>query len=117
RDSRSGLVWLAHCYGMVGVGRDDPPESDGTEMYTVIGHAPRQLDRNVTLVGRVLEGVELLSVLPRGGGEMGFYLKSERSVPIKSMRIAADLPSAERTPIEVLRTDSATFRTVLDQRR
>src|ERR1700722_10015805 len=64
---RSGIGWLAHCYGMVGVGRDDPPESDGTEMYTVIGHAPRQIDRNVALVGRVLKGVEQLSTLPRGG--------------------------------------------------
>jgi peptidylprolyl isomerase len=117
RDPHSGNVWLAHCYGMVGVGRDDPPESDGTEMYAVIGHAPRQLDRNVTLVGRVLKGIELLSSLPRGSGEMGFYVESERSVPISSVRIASDLPVAERTPIEVLRTDSATFRTVLEQRR
>ena len=117
RDPRSGMVWLAHCYGMVGVGRDDPPESDGTEIYTVIGHAPRQLDRNVTLVGRVLKGVELLSSLPRGSGEMGFYLQSEPPVPIKSMHIAADVLPAERTPIEVLRTDSPTFRRVLDQRR
>jgi peptidylprolyl isomerase len=48
---------------------------------------------------------------------MGFYLKSEPLLPISSVRIAADLPPAERTPIEVLRTDSATFRTVVDQRR
>jgi peptidylprolyl isomerase len=117
RDPRSGQVWLAHCYGMVGVGRDDPPESDGTEMYAVIGHSPRQLDRNVTLVGRILQGVELLSSLPRGSGEMGFYAGSERPVPITSVRVAADVPAADRTGIEVLRTDSKTFRTVLDQRR
>jgi len=117
RDPRSGQVWLAHCYGMVGVGRDDPPESDGTEMYAVIGHSPRQLDRNVTLVGRVLKGIELLSSLPRGSGEMGFYLPAEPLAPIVSMRIAADLPAAERTPIQVLRTDSATFHIVLEQRR
>lgn len=112
-----GTVWLAHCYGMVGVGRDDPPESDGTEMYAVIGHAPRQIDRNVALVGRVLKGVELLSTLPRGSGEMGFYVEAEKPVPILSVRIAADLPEAERTRIEVLRTESATFRAILDQRR
>jgi len=117
RDPRSGLVWLAHCYGMVGVGRDDPPESDGSEMYAVIGHAPRQLDRNVTLVGRVLKGIELLSSLPRGSGAMGFYVQTEAPVPIVSVRVAADLPLAERTPLEVLRTESATFRTLLDHRR
>jgi peptidylprolyl isomerase len=102
---------------MVGVGRDDPPESDGTEMYVVIGHAPRQLDRNVSLVGRVLKGMELLSSLPRGSGEMGFYVSPETPVPILSMRIAGDLPETERTPLEVLRTESATFRAVLEQRR
>ena len=117
RDRRTHTVWLAHCYGMVGAGRDDPPESDGTEMYAVIGHAPRQLDRNVALFGRVLKGMELLSSLPRGSGEMGFYVASESPVPITSMRLAADVPAAERTPIEVLRTDSATFRSVLEQRR
>jgi len=102
---------------MVGAGRDNPPESDATEMYAVIGHAPRQLDRNVSLFGRVLKGMELLSSLPRGSGEMGFYVASESPVPITSMRLAADVPAAERTPIEVLRTDSATFRSVLEQRR
>jgi peptidylprolyl isomerase len=117
RDPSTHSVWLAHCYGMVGAGRDDPAESTGAEMYVVIGNAPRQLDRNVALVGRVLKGMELLSTLPRGSGEMGFYIASEPPVPINSMRVAADVPEAERTPIEVLRTDSATFRSVLDQRR
>jgi peptidylprolyl isomerase len=117
RDRGSHTTWLAHCYGMVGVGRDDPPESDGTEMYVVIGHAPRHLDRNVSLVGRVLKGMELLSSLPRGAGEMGFYVAPQAPVPIVSVRMAADVPVSERTPIEVLRTDSATFRTVLEQRR
>jgi peptidylprolyl isomerase len=86
-------------------------------MYAVIGHAPRQLDRNVSLVGRVLKGMELLSSLPRGSGEMGFYVSPETPVPILSMRIAADLPETERTPLEVLRTESATFHAVLEQRR
>jgi peptidylprolyl isomerase len=117
RDPRTHAVWLAHCYGMVGVGRDDSPESDGTEMYAVIGHAPRHIDRNVALVGRVLKGIEYLSTLPRGSGEMGFYVPPEPPVPIISMKIAADLPEAERSPLEVLRTESAVFRAVLDQRR
>jgi len=117
RDPHTHTVWLAHCYGMVGAGRDDPAESTGAELYAVIGNAPRQLDRNVALVGRVLKGIELLSTLPRGSGEMGFYVASEPPAPIKSIRVASDVPQAERTPIEVLRTESATFRSVLAQRR
>jgi peptidylprolyl isomerase len=117
RDPGTHTVWLAHCYGMVGAGRDDPPESSGAEMYAVIGNAPRQLDRNVALVGRVLMGMELLSTVPRGSGEMGFYTPTEPPVPIVSIRVAADVPESQRTPVEVLRTDSATFRSVLAQRR
>jgi peptidylprolyl isomerase len=117
RDPRTHTVWLAHCYGMVGAGRDDAAESTGAELYAVIGNAPRQLDLNVALVGRVLKGMELLSTLPRGSGDMGFYVASESPVPINAMKLAADVPESERTPIEVLRTDSSTFRSILAQRR
>jgi peptidylprolyl isomerase len=117
RDRQTNTVWLAHCYGMVGTGRDDDAASDGTEMYAVIGHAPRQLDRNVSLVGRVLDGMALLSSLPRGSGDMGFYVAPEPTVSIISMRVASDLPPAERTSLEVLRTESTTFRSLIQQRR
>jgi peptidylprolyl isomerase len=111
-------TWLAHCYGMVGVGRDlDVQSGSGAELYVVIGHAPRHLDRNVALVGRVMKGTELLAALPRGSEQMGFYAKSEAPTPIKSIRIAADVPPAERSKLEVLRTDSAAFAALIESRR
>lgn len=111
-------TWLAHCYAMVGVGRDlDVQSGSGAEMYVVIGHAPRHLDRNVALVGRVLKGVELLSALPRGSLEMGFYAKNETPLPIKSIRVAADVPAAQRTNLEILRTDTPTFARLIESRR
>jgi peptidylprolyl isomerase len=118
RDRHSGKMWLVHCYGMVGAGRDNAPDSGGgTELYAVIGHAPRQLDRNVTLFGRVVQGMELLSSLPRGPVPMGFYQKPEQMVPIKSIRVAADVPEAERSDLEIMRTDTATFRALIESRR
>jgi len=111
-------MWLAHCYGMVGAGRDTAVDSGGgTELYVVIGHAPRHLDRNVTLLGRVWQGIELLSVLPRGAGPLGFYEKPEQRVPVKSVRIAADVPVSERTALEVLRTESSSFDQLIESRR
>jgi peptidylprolyl isomerase len=111
-------VWLAHCYGMVGVGRDlDAESGSGAEMYVVIGHAPRHLDRNVALVGRVVKGIELLSSLPRGSAEMGFYAKNEKPLPIKAIRVAADVPAAERSSLEVIRTDTPTFTALIESRR
>jgi len=118
RDPHSGKMWLVHRYGMVGAGRDNAPESGGgTELYAVIGHAPRQLDRNVTLLGRVVQGIELLSALPRGPGPMGFYEEPAQRVPIKSIRVAADVPEPERTQLEVLRTDTETFKQLIESRR
>ncbi|HXW10238.1 MAG TPA: peptidylprolyl isomerase [Steroidobacteraceae bacterium] len=118
RDPARGEAWLAHCYGMVGAGRGNEPDSgNGTELYVVTGHAPRQLDRNIALVGRVVQGMELLSVLPRGSGSLGFYERPEQHIPIISLRLAADVPAAERVPLEVLRTDTASFRALAEARR
>ncbi len=118
RDVGKDRAWLAHCYAMVGAGRDDDAGSGGgTELYAVIGHAPRHLDRNVTLLGRVLSGMPLLSSLPRGGGDMGFYEAAAQRIPIKAIRVAADIDPAQRAHIEVMRTDSASFAQVIESRR
>lgn len=118
RDPAAGRSWLAHCYAMVGVGRGNEADSgSGAELYVVIGHSPRHLDRNITLAGRVLSGMERLSVLPRGSGPLGFYEDPAQYVPIKSIRLAADVPESERSRIEVLRTDTETFSRLVESRR
>ena len=118
RDPKTDTAWLTHCYGMVGAGRDVAADSsDGTSLYVVTGQSPRMLDRNITLVGRVVQGIELLSVLPRGTGPLGFYEKPEQYVPIISSRLARDVPASERTQLQLLRTDSKTFDTIVKSRR
>lgn len=113
-----GTTWLAHCYGMVGAGRGmEPDSSTGAELYVVIGQAPRQLDRNITVVGRVIDGIGLLSAIPRGPEPMGVYEDAGRHVPIHSVRLASDLPPGARSDIELLRTDSRTFAAVTEARR
>jgi len=118
RDPARGEAWLAHCYAMVGAGRGNEPDSgNGAELYVVTGHAPRQLDRNIALVGRVIKGMELLATQARGSGPMGFYEKPEQYVSITSVRVAADVPVAERENLEVMRTDTASFRQLVEVRR
>lgn len=117
-DPHSGRAWLTHCYGMVGAGRDMAPDSsNGSELYAVIGQSPRGLDLNITLVGRVLQGIQWLAALPRGSAEMGFYAQPEQRSTIKRVRLLADMPESERPALEVLRTDTATWRALLDARR
>jgi peptidylprolyl isomerase len=101
---------LAHCYGSVGVGRDMAPDTGtGGELYAVIGQAPRQLERNIALVGRVVDGIDQFSTLPRGTEALGFYKDKAQYVPIRSVRLASDMPAGERPSYEVIDTNSPTF--------
>ena len=117
-DPRTGETWMTHCYGMLGAGRSNPPDSSiGAELYVVIGQAPRGLDLNITVVGRVLKGMELLSALPRGTAAMGFYDKPEQRTGIQRIRLLAQVPPAERPALQVLKTESGTWTQLLDSRR
>lgn len=118
RDAAADTAWMAHCYGTVGAGRDMAADSsNGTELYVVIGQSPRQLDRNITVVGRVLQGMERLSVLPRGTGPLGFYEDPAQRTPIRAIRLASEVPKKERVAIEVLRTDTPLFAELVEARR
>ncbi len=109
-DSKAGTANLTHCYGYVGVGRDLSPDTGtGGELYAVIGHAPRHLDRNIAVVGRVIEGIERMSSLPRGTEALGFYKEESQHVPISSVRLASEIPQAERPAFQYMDTQSATF--------
>lgn len=118
RDPANDRAWLAHCPGSLGVARGNTADSgSGAGLYVVIGHGPRHLDRNITLVGRVLKGMELLSVMPRGTGALGFYQDAGLRTPILSMSVAADVPPAQRSELQVFRTDTEAFAQLVASRR
>jgi peptidylprolyl isomerase len=107
---KGGWADLVHCYASVGVGRDLSPDTGtGGELYAVIGQAPRQLDRNIAVVGRVVDGIDKLSSLPRGTEALGFYKDKAQYVPIASVRLASEMPAGERPSYEYMDTASAAF--------
>ncbi|AMO70519.1 peptidylprolyl isomerase [Sphingorhabdus sp. M41] len=109
--------WPVHCYGAVGVGRNYSPDTgSGAELYTVIGHAPRHLDRNIAVIGRVIEGIEHLSSLPRGKGQLGFYEDASKRVPIRSIRLGDALAEGASPAFEYLDTESSSFAKYADAR-
>jgi peptidylprolyl isomerase len=115
RDPATGTAWLAHCYATVGVGRDNPPDTgDSTELYTVIGHGPRHLDRNIANVGRVLAGIEPHAALPRGTEELGFYKDEASRVKINRVRLASQIPGFPKW--QMMNTASASFAAVVQAR-
>lgn len=118
RDPQEGRQWLAHCYGTVGAGRGNAPDSsNGTELYAVIGQAPRQLDLNITSVGRVIDGMHLLSAVPRSLAPGGFYAQPALRTPIRRITLASALPEAERPRLQVMDTGSASFEALVEARR
>jgi peptidylprolyl isomerase len=109
-DRTNDRVNLTHCYGSVGVARDLAPDTgSGSELYAIIGHAPRQLDRNIAVVGRVVAGIEHLSSLKRGPAPLGVYTDRSSDVPIRAIRLASQMPEAERPKFEFFDPSSAAF--------
>ncbi|MEM1094467.1 MAG: peptidylprolyl isomerase [Bacteroidota bacterium] len=118
RDAESDAMWMTHCYGVVGVARStDPDSGNGSQLYMVTGHAPRHLDRNITVLGRVIAGMKHLSILPRGTGRLGFYETSEEQAVISSAHVGSDLAPDARLQIEVMRTDAQAFQDYVMARR
>ena len=109
-DATTHRAWITHCYGVVGSSRDNTIDStNASSLYAVIGQSPRRLDLNITVVGRVVKGMDLLASLPRGTGPLGFYEKPSQHVPFVRARLLSDIPVAERPRLEVLRTDTKTW--------
>lgn len=106
----TAVSWPIHCYGSIGVARDLAPDTGtGSELYAVIGHAPRQLDRNIAVVGRVIAGMAHLSTLPRGTGDYGVYESRDEDTPIASVRLASEHPEGAQYRYEYLDTASESF--------
>ncbi len=115
---KTNKAWLVQCYGMVGVARNvDPTSGNGNTLYVPIGQAPRQIDRQLAVVGRVVEGMQWLSSLPRGPEPMGVYKDPAKRTRILSIRPGTALPADRRARLQVLRTDSKSFARLVESRR
>ncbi|WP_375392699.1 peptidylprolyl isomerase [uncultured Sphingomonas sp.] len=110
-------AWLTHCYGMVGVARDALPSTgSGAELFTPIGQSARRLDRNYTVVGRIVAGMQWLSALPRSDAPMGMYAGKEEEWPIVTARLASDIPAAERPHYQYRAADNPRFAAAIARR-
>lgn len=112
-------MWLLHCPGALAMARDNDPDTGGTEFYIPIGHAPRRLDRNLTVFGRVLDGMQHLQKLNRGEPkvESGVIQDAARRDAIVKVQMAADMAEAERPRVQVMDPTSKAFSAFKEQRR
>lgn len=73
-DNNRQEMWGLHCPGVVAFARNSEKDTASTEFYIVIGQAPRHLDRNMSVIGRVVQGMDALQKLPRGNRDTGGVL-------------------------------------------
>jgi peptidylprolyl isomerase len=101
-------AWATHCTGTMGMGRDDMPvDSANSEIYFMLAPTQR-LDHEYTLFGQVVADGDVLQSLAAG----------EPPVQPDSMirvQVLANMPKAPH--IEILKTDSAAFKSLTDQIR
>ena len=119
RDAAAREVWPIHCPGTMAMARDNAPDSGDVEFYIVMGQGPRHLDRIMSVFGRVIDGMEHVQALQRGDPAInsGVIADPEPRNVIHAMRIAADLPLADRPAYEVMRTDGRAFHEAKAARR
>jgi len=117
-DDKGGKAWLTHCPGTVAMARNDDPDSGSTDFYIVIGQAPRYLDRNLTVFGRVVWGMDVAQRIKRGPTlENGIIEADLERTWISHVRLASSLEPDQRADIYVADTNSDGFRKMLGERR
>jgi peptidylprolyl isomerase len=111
-------VWLTHCPGALAMARGTKADSGSTDFYIVIGQAPRYLDRNLTIFGRVVFGMDVVQKIRRGPtSENGIIAKDEDRSRIKKMVLGSDLAEEDRKEVYVMDTGSDGFETYMKARR
>lgn len=93
KDGASLRSWGAHCAGIAGMGRNEPRDSANSELYFMLD-ATRRLDRDYTIFGRVVIGMDVLLNIKHG---------EPPATPdiMQSVRILADIPANERPQVKV----------------
>lgn len=116
RDEEEGPVWPVHCPGSFALARGNDINSASTEFYFPIGQAPRHLDGNMTIIGRVIDGFEHIQGVKRDvmGGDGVIDDPAGRSI-IVTVRVAADNDYAPRYEVEDTRSDA--FLNGVDRRK
>ena len=63
-------AWGLYCPGVVGIARDDNPDSGNSQFFIMFAPAPA-LDGKYTIWGQVVSGMEYVDEIKRGSGSSG----------------------------------------------
>ncbi len=100
--------WGLHCKGIMSMARSEAANSANSQFFLMFGDSRQALDQRYTIWGRIVDGYENARRINRGE-------PPERPTPIVRVRVASDVPDADRQQVEVMRTDSETFQQYLSE--
>ncbi len=102
-------AWGAYCSGVVGMGRQADPGTANSEIFFMRAPA-RRLDHEYAVWGRVVQGLDVVRAVKVGEPPAD----PDRMAKV---RVAADLPAAERPRLEVLNEHGPAFARAVAQMR
>jgi peptidylprolyl isomerase len=109
KDGKVG-AWSLFCPGVLGMARANEPDSANSQFFLMRDSYPK-LEKQYTAAGRVIVGEDVVQSIKLG---------EPPTPPLDRMitvRLASDLPPAERPTVKVLQTSSAAFRAIVDAAR
>lgn len=113
-DAGAGTAWHLHCAGAFAFGREDGRDTASTEFYVAL-QPQRYLDRNMSVFGRVIDGMQHLQALRRV--EPPAAKTDDLGERIVSVRVSADLPAESRETFEILDSARPAFAEFAEARR
>ncbi|MEN5362865.1 peptidylprolyl isomerase [Brevundimonas intermedia] len=105
--------WALYCPGVAGMARDEGNDTANSQFF-LMRQAYPALDKRYTVWGRVVSGLDVVRALKASGKPDGLVQGPDQMTRV---RVASDLPAAERPTASVLNTNSATFQTLVQQAR
>ena len=105
--------WALYCPGVAGMARDEGNDTANSQFF-LMRQAYPALDKRYTVWGRVVSGLDIVRSLKASDTPDGLVQGPDQMTRV---RVASDLPAAERPTAAVLNTNSATFQTLAQQAR
>ncbi len=95
-------AWGTYCPGVVGMARDENPDSANSQFF-LMRYAYPSLDKRYTAFGRVISGLDVIRAI-----KAGEPVEAPQDV-MQTVRVLADIPEAERPKIKIINSKSPWF--------
>ena len=107
--------WGLYCPGVAGMARDEGNDTANSQFF-IMRQAYPALDKRYTIWGVAVAGLDVVRTLQVGDGENGMMAAAQPD-RMTRVRVASDIPAAERPTVQVLATDSDRFRALVGEAR